>query len=169
MKILITGFVVFVIWSFFATWLYVDKIKPAMKEPVTLQPSPQSLTSKADSLMRLKALLPKDLTILFEFDNTTFKPDPEIDSRIAEYKKWLDDNLSGMLTITGHTDFIGTKEYNQSLGLKRAQNAEKYIESRGIPANKLIIGSKGEEQPVGDNITHAGRAQNRRTEITIKK
>jgi OOP family OmpA-OmpF porin len=69
----------------------------------------------------------------------------------------------------GHTDFIGTDEYNMKLGLVRAKIVQKYLEEKGIPANKIIPGSKGEEQPIADHITSAGRAKNRRTEISIKK
>jgi OOP family OmpA-OmpF porin len=169
MRILIIGFVVFVIWSFFSVWLYVDKIKPAMNKPVAVQPNPETQTNVADSLMQLNALMPKDLMIYFEFDNTKFKPDPQTDNSIAEFKTWLDKNQGSMLTLTGHTDFIGTAEYNQALGLKRAQIIQKYLESKGIAANKMITDSKGKDQPVADQITKVGRAKNRRTVITIKK
>lgn len=169
MRILIIGFVVFVIWSFFSVWLYVDKIKPAMNKPVAVQPNPETQTNVADSLIQLNALMPKDLMIYFEFDNTKFKPDPQTNSSITEFKTWLDKNPGSMLTITGHTDFIGTAEYNQVLGLKRAQIIQKYLESKGIVANKMITDSKGKDQPVADKITKEGRAKNRRTVITIKK
>ena len=53
MRILIIGFVVFVIWSLFSVWLYVDKIEPAMNEPETVQPIPEIQTSVADSLVQL--------------------------------------------------------------------------------------------------------------------
>ena len=169
MRIRIIGFVVFVIWSFFSVWLYVDKIKPAMNKPVAVQPNPETQTNVADSLIQLNALMPKDLMIYFEFDNTKFKPDPQTNSSITEFKTWLDKNPGSMLTITGHTDFIGTAEYNQVLGLKRAQIIQKYLESKGIVANKMITDSKGKDQPVADKITKEGRAKNRRTVITIKK
>jgi len=169
MRILIIGFVVFVIWSFFSVWLYVDKIKPAMNKPVTVQPNPETQTNVADSIMQLNALMPKDLMIYFEFDDSKFKPDPQTDNSIAEFKTWLDKNPGSMLTITGHTDFIGTAEYNQALGLRRAQVIQKYLESKGITANKMITDSKGKDQPVADQTTQEGRAKNRRTVITIKK
>ena len=101
MRILIIGFVVFVIWSFFSIWLYVDKIKPAMNKPVAVQPNSETQTNVADSLMKLNALMPKDLMIYFEFDNTKFKPDPQTDNSIAEFKTWS--FLSG---INRKTDFI---------------------------------------------------------------
>ena len=75
-----------------------------------------------------------------------------------------------MLSITGHTDNIGTSEYNQTLGFKRARTIQKYLESRGINADKMILESKGKDQPIiVDQTTEEGRAKNRRVVITINK
>ncbi|MGB8358417.1 MAG: OmpA family protein [Bacteroidales bacterium] len=169
MKILVTGFIVFVIWSFFSTWLYVDVLKPATKKQVVVQPVTESQSTEADTMMKFYASMPKDLTIYFEFDKYKFKTDPQTDSSIAEFDKWMKKYPDYMLSVTGHTDFVGTAEYNQTLGLERAQVVGKYLESKGIPANKMIIASKGKEQPIANNIASEGRAKNRRTEITIKK
>jgi len=169
MKTLITGFIVFVIWSFFSTWLYVDVLKPATTKQVVAQPVTESQSTEADSLMKFYASMPKDLTIYFEFDYYKFETDQQTDSSIAEFDKWLDKYPDYMLSVTGHTDFVGTSEYNQALGLERAQVVAKYLESKGIPADKMLIASMGKEQPVAKNIFSEGRAKNRRTEITIKK
>jgi len=73
-----------------------------------------------------------------------------------------------MLHVTGHTDLVGTNDYNYNLGLKRAKIVADYLENKGIKASRLVIESKGETEPAADNITDAGRAKNRRTEISIK-
>ena len=169
MRILITGLVVFVIWSFFTMWLYVDILRPAIKQPPVIQPAPQVQNKEADSLMKIYASMPKDLPIYFEFDESRLKTDPQIDSRIAEFKSWLEKYPQSMLTVTGHTDFIGTNEYNMALGLKRAKVVQKYLEDKGIAADKIIMTSKGADQPIGDQIRSTERAKNRRTEISIKK
>jgi outer membrane protein OmpA-like peptidoglycan-associated protein len=169
MRILITGLIVFVIWSFFAMWLYVDILKPLTKKQPALQPVPESQIREADSLKQFYASMPKDLTIYFEFDNLKFKTDPNTDARISEFKSWLEKYPESILMVTGHTDFIGTNDYNMTLGLERANIIQKYLMEKGINANKIIASSKGEEQPVADHITKEGRAKNRRTEITIKK
>ena len=169
MRILVTGFIVFVIWSFFSTWLYVDVLKPATAKQVEAEPFTEIQNTEADTLMKFYASMPKDLTICFEFDNFKFETDQQTDSSIAEFDKWLDKYPDYMLSVTGHTDFVGTTEYNQALGLERAQVVGKYLESKGIPAERMVIDSKGKEQPVAKNIFSEGRAKNRRTEITIKK
>ena len=169
MRILVTGLIVFVIWSFFSTWLYVDLLKPATVKQAEAQPVTEIQNTEADTLMKFYASMPKDLTIYFEFDNFKFETDQQTDSSIAEFDKWLDKYPDYMLSVTGHTDFVGTSEYNQALGLERAQIVGKYLESKGIPAERMVIASKGKEQPVAKNIFSEGRAKNRRTEITIKK
>jgi outer membrane protein OmpA-like peptidoglycan-associated protein len=168
MKILITGFVVFVIWCFVSAWLYNDKLRPVLKKPVPEQIIPASMTNTADSLMKLKALMPKDLMIYFEFNDTKFKADPQTDNSIPEFKAWLGKYPGSMLSVTGHTDLVGTPDYNQDLGLKRAQVTAKYLESQGISAARITTESKGENEPAGSYITKEGRAKNRRTVISIK-
>ena len=169
MRILITGFILLVVWSFFSMWLYVDILKPMTKKQVILQPVPESQTREADSLKKFYASMPKDLMIYFEFDNSKFKSDPQTDSSIADFKKWMDKYPDYKLYVTGHTDFIGTTEYNLDLGLKRAKIVQKYIETRGISPEKIVTASLGKEKQIADLITSAGRAKNRRTEISVKK
>jgi OOP family OmpA-OmpF porin len=168
MRILITGFVVFVIWCFFSAWLYNDVLLPVINKPVAVQTIPEPQNPVADSLAKIYASMPKTLMIYFEFDKVKFKSDPQTDGRIAEFKSWLDKYPASMLSVTGHTDLVGTIEYNQALGLKRAKVVGKYIETKGIVAGRIIAGSKGKLEPAADYITSEGRARNRRTEISIK-
>ena len=168
MRTLITGFVVFVIWCFISAWLYNDILLPAVRKPVPVQTIPESQTIVADSLMKLKGLMPEALLIYFEFNDAKFKPDPRTDISIAEFKSWLDKYPGSMLSITGHTDLVGTPDYNKALGMKRANVIGKYLEDRGINSGRIISESQGESKPAADYITSDGRAKNRRTEISIK-
>ena len=169
MRVLITGFIVCVIWSFFSMWLYVDILKPLTRKPPVVQPIPESQIREADSLKQFYASMPKDLMIYFDFDKSKFKTDPQIDSSIGEFKKWLEKYPDYKLHVIGHTDFIGSPDYNLDLGLERAQIIQKYLEAQGVGADKIVASSRGEETPVADLITSKGRAMNRRTEITLKK
>lgn len=169
MKILIMGFIAFVIWSVFSSWLYVDKILPSMKKQVAVQSVPEPKINVADSLAVTSEPVPEDQTIYFEFDKDQFKPDPQLDKSIAGYKNWLDKHSASTISITGHTDQKGTSEYNQVLGLKRAQSIQKYFEEKGILPSRITAVSKGETQPAGDSLNEEGMARNRRGEITIKQ
>ena len=168
MRILITGFVFFVIWCFVSAWLYNDKLLPAMRKPVTVQTIPETQTHEADSLMKLKASMPENLLIYFEFNDSKFKPDPQTDNSVSRFKAWLEKYPQSMLSVTGHTDLVGTAEYNYKLGLKRAQVVGKYLENQGVNASRMITDSKGSTEPAADYLTAEGRAKNRRTEISIK-
>ena len=168
MKILITGFVAFVIWCFISAWLYNDILLPVIKKPVPVQTLPDPQLSVADSLAKIKASMPGNLLIYFEFNDSEFKPDPQTENSVNAFKAWLDKYPASVLSVTGHSDLVGTPEYNQNLGLKRAQNVAKYLESMGIAAGKMVVESKGENEPAADYLTADGRSKNRRTEISIK-
>lgn len=169
MRILTIGAVIFVIWAFFSTWLFVDVLKPALKKPLETVAVPVTTNNVADSLAKIYALMPKDLVIWYDFNKARLIPDPQMETSLAEFKNWLDKYPESMLTVTGHTDLVGTPEYNKALGLERAQSAQKYLESKGFPVSRMIVSSKGEEEPAAGYITAEGRAKNRRTVISIKK
>ena len=168
MRIIVIGLVAFVVWCFISAWLYNDKLLPVLRKPVPVETIPESQTNVADSLARLKASMPEDLLIYFEFNEAKFKPDPQTANSIAPFKTWLDKYPGSMLSVTGHTDLVGTPEYNMELGMRRAQVVNEYLKSQGINANRILTESMGETKPVGSYITREGRAKNRRTEITIK-
>jgi len=169
MRIHLIGSVVFVIWAFFSTWLFVDVLKPALKRPVPVAAVSETTNNVADSLAKIHALMPKDLVIWHDFDKARLIPDPQMEASLAEFKDWLDKYPGSMLLVTGHTDLVGTAEYNEALGLERAQSAQKFLEERGFPVTRMIVSSKGEEDPVAGYITAEDRAKNRRTVISIKK
>ena len=169
MRIIITGFIALVIWSFLSTWLYVDILKPATRKPVVSQVSENSQTREADSLVKLNASMPEVLCFYFEFDRAKLAPEQVADSRIDELKAWLDKYPGSMIQVTGHTDFIGTPEYNYDLGLVRAKVVKEYLETKGIPSERIETISRGEDDPVSDISTSEGRRLNRRTEVSIKK
>jgi OOP family OmpA-OmpF porin len=77
--------------------------------------------------------------------------------------------LSGKesLEIIGHTDSKGSKAYNQKLSERRAQAVADFLRTFGVK-NNMSVSGMGETQPVADNATDAGRAQNRRVEIRTK-
>jgi outer membrane protein OmpA-like peptidoglycan-associated protein len=71
------------------------------------------------------------------------------------------------LTIEGHTDSVGSAEYNQALSGKRADAVRDYLVSQGVEANKLSAQGLGKYHPVADNSTPTGRQKNRRVEIIV--
>jgi len=168
MRIIISGCVAFVIWCVISAWLYNDKLLPVLKVPVAVPTITEPVSHEADSLMKLKASMPADLLIYFEFNNSEFKADPPTDNSITTFIAWLDKYPGSTLLVKGHTDLVGTIEYNQELGLKRAQVIGKYLQEKGIDAGRIIIESKGETEPMATYLTDEGRAKNRRTVVSVK-
>lgn len=71
------------------------------------------------------------------------------------------------LLIVGHTDALGSSEYNQDLSRRRASAAADYLGNYGVSASRLRTTGRGETEPVGTNETEGGRAANRRVEVAI--
>jgi outer membrane protein OmpA-like peptidoglycan-associated protein len=173
MRILIIGFLVFCGWAALSTWLYVCKIKGLCGETVTVKTEIIIQTgANADSVQQPEVqpqlVIPDNLVIYFDYNISDFTPDAAINKFFEESNAYLGQNQQARLHITGHADSRGTDQYNQELGYRRAQNVQRYLESKGISSDKIVIESKGEKEPVADNNTDAGRAKNRRTVLTIK-
>jgi OOP family OmpA-OmpF porin len=171
MRILVTGFVVFALWSALSTYLYVCKIRGLCFEPISMQidTTTVKVVTADKSPAPVKVVIPENLTIHFAFDKSNFTADASSERYFSKSDSFLNQNLQARISITGHTDAIGSDAYNQALGFRRAQTMQHYFEARGINANKIIIDSKGEKEPVSDNNTKDGRAANRRAIITINK
>jgi outer membrane protein OmpA-like peptidoglycan-associated protein len=72
-----------------------------------------------------------------------------------------------VIEVAGHTDSTGSEQYNQALSERRAQAVASYLASHGVNQKRLITVGAGELHPIASNDTEAGRAQNRRVELTI--
>jgi OmpA-OmpF porin, OOP family len=104
--------------------------------------------------------------IFFDFNKATLRPEslPELD-RFVEVMK---ENEGLSIEVAGHTDDVGSAEYNQRLSKERAKAVEKYLESQGVPAKRVSSVGYGKAKPVAPNTTDEGRSQNRRVEFIIK-
>jgi outer membrane protein OmpA-like peptidoglycan-associated protein len=72
-----------------------------------------------------------------------------------------------VIEVAGHTDSSGSDQYNQALSERRAQSVAGYLSGHGVKTQRLITLGAGETHPVASNDTEAGRASNRRVELTI--
>lgn len=105
----------------------------------------------------------------FEFDSAKLTAaDKERLNTIATRLK--SEAANARLSVTGHTDSKGSDTYNQKLSERRAHSVTEYLIESGVPrASFVSVQGAGETQPVADNATAEGRAQNRRTEIRIER
>lgn len=96
--------------------------------------------------------------------NLTRESYPVLDEAVKKLQEFEDLKVS----IVGHTDDQGTDEYNLDLSQRRADTVRLYLVSRGVDENRLKAVGMGMRQPVTDNDTEQGRAQNRRVEFIIR-
>jgi OOP family OmpA-OmpF porin len=103
--------------------------------------------------------------IHFEFDKATLKPEAMtvLDQAAALLKK----HERVVVEVAGHTDSIGSEEYNQGLSERRATAVKDYLNSKGVRASRLTSRGYGESRPVASNDTDEGRAENRRVELIV--
>jgi OOP family OmpA-OmpF porin len=130
--------------------------KPAPPPPPpAAKPAPKPVTEKVTFAA----------DVFFDFDKAVLKPEgkAKLDDLVGKLKTTA---LEVIIAI-GHTDSIGSKEYNQKLSVRRAEAVKAHLVSKGIEPNRIYTEGKGLTQPIADNRTAAGRAKNRRVEIEV--
>jgi outer membrane protein OmpA-like peptidoglycan-associated protein len=108
-----------------------------------------------------------DDSVRFSFDQASIPSEAAavLDDLIEKIKSY---NKAVYVEIAGHTDNTGSEDYNLSLGEKRAWAVRDYMGMKGgIPLHAMSVISYGESQPVADNATPEGRAQNRRVVVSV--
>jgi len=103
--------------------------------------------------------------VLFDTGKYTLKPLAR--ERLAKVAGIILGHPGLKLEVEGHTDSVGSDEFNQLLSEKRAATVRDYLVSQGIPMNAVVARGFGKNQPVAPNETSAGRARNRRVELVV--
>jgi OOP family OmpA-OmpF porin len=103
--------------------------------------------------------------IYFDFNETVLLPASY--SELNELFDFLATNSAINIEIVGHTDSLGSSDYNMALSLERALAVSNYLTNRGIASNRINAVGKGSSQPIVANDGEAGRAKNRRVEFEI--
>ncbi len=103
--------------------------------------------------------------LLYDFDSDVVRPEAaqNLRSLAASLGKYPNTDL----LIVGHTDAVGTSDYNQALSQRRATAAANYLAAQGVNAARLQAVGRGETEPLATNDTEGGRQLNRRVEIAI--
>jgi len=103
--------------------------------------------------------------IFFDFDKATLRK--ESAAELDRLVKMLRDVPTMTIEISGHTDNVGSNEYNTKLSKDRAKAVVDYLIVQGIEEDRLAYAGYGESQPISDNNTEEGRQENRRTEFKV--
>jgi outer membrane protein OmpA-like peptidoglycan-associated protein/TPR repeat protein len=103
--------------------------------------------------------------IFFDFNKATLRP--ESTAELERLISLLNEFPNMRIEISGHTDNVGSAEYNQKLSENRARAVVEYLVSKGIVSSRLEYKGYGFTQPIASNETEQGRQENRRTEFKI--
>lgn len=119
------------------------------------------VSQTADNQLKLE--IPSDIS--FDTGRADIKPNfrPVLD----RFAQTLNANPNTAVRIIGHTDSTGSDAINDPLSVNRAANTRQYLADRGVAPSRVAIEGRGSREPVADNATTAGRAQNRRVEIYV--
>ncbi|MCD9046690.1 MULTISPECIES: OmpA family protein [unclassified Luteimonas] len=103
--------------------------------------------------------------VTFGFDQSNIQPQfypvlNNVANTLRQYEQTV-------IEVAGHTDNTGAAAYNQQLSERRAQAVAQYLGGQGVNQQRIITVGAGMTRPIADNSTEAGRAQNRRVEITL--
>ena len=114
----------------------------------------------------LYSMVLSDDSVKFPVDRA--KLSPEAQERLTAFaNKLKDDNRNVYLEIQGHTDAVGPDAVNTRLGEERAEAVRLFMNKLGVPLNRMATISYGKQDPVADNKTRIGRAQNRRVVMIV--
>ena len=103
--------------------------------------------------------------ITFDFGKATLKP--QFYTALNGVAGTLREYNQTMIEVVGHTDNIGSDAYNLQLSKQRADAVAAYLQAQGVQSVRIQTLGAGKAYPIADNSTEAGRAQNRRVEITL--
>jgi outer membrane protein OmpA-like peptidoglycan-associated protein/opacity protein-like surface antigen len=131
-------------------------------QPAPPPPPPAPVAAPPAAPIKKKLVL---RGVNFDFDKANIREDarPVLDEAIATLKEAGEIQVS----VEGHTDSVGSDQYNQGLSVRRANSVADYLADGGIARDRMTVKGFGESQPVASNDTDDGRAQNRRVELQV--
>lgn len=141
-----------------AVGTYMDRQETRLREQ--LQGTGVSVTRVGDEIV---LNMPGNIT--FQTNSSDLNPQffavlDSVGTVLKEYDKTV-------VEVVGHTDSTGAADYNQALSERRAATVASYLNTRGISTQRILAFGRGLTLPVADNSTAAGRALNRRVELTL--
>lgn len=164
----------FKVLSMFAALLLLAACETASEDTTagTTTAATTSSTSESTTATPTPSLSPQEQLInevgdrvFFDFDKYNLKPEGR--ETVEALAAWLNSRQGVTLTIEGHADERGTREYNLALGERRANSVKDYLIALGINAGRLTTISYGEERPAVPGSYEEAWAQNRRAEFVV--
>ena len=141
--------------------------QPQTANTGTVEPPPIPIVRPdTDELANPNGYLSQNRIVYFDYDSFAIRD--EYATMVKRHADYLVKNKTRKVFVEGHTDLRGSREYNLSLGQKRAETVKSALKLSGVPEDRLEAVSYGKEKPADTAQTEAGFAKNRRAEINYR-
>ena len=185
MRVIVIGTLSFIAWSVFSNYWYVCKIRGLCDEATyqtvtSLQDSPAdsqiASNSEVDGSLQMGGKTTDTIpevnvfeTVYINFfsGSDSIKNVVELTPIIDQLKLATQAKEGAQVLLVGHTDDRGEADFNYLLGLQRAQSLKKLLINQGMDQEIIHVASRGEKDPLVENISEVDRKKNRRVEILI--
>lgn len=142
---------------------YMDKQQTEFEQQLASERDQHQIEIERQQNEILKLTMSSEVS--FDFNSARIKPSfgPSLD-KIANI---MNRYPQTRIVVVGHTDSVGSEQYNLELSLRRANAVADYLMSRNVMRSRVGTEGRGELEPIADNATTQGRAKNRRVEIYV--
>ena len=143
---------------------YMDKQQRKLEQQLAAEQANQEISVSRLDEETLQVKVSSEVS--FDVNQATIKSNfydslNKVANVVSEYEKTA-------IHVIGHTDSTGSESYNQQLSEKRADSVGRYLSQKGIQRDRMRMTGRGENMPVANNSSSAGRSENRRVEIYLK-
>lgn len=143
---------------------YMDEQQAALEDQLRREQAANEIQISRLADNSLKLNLSSEVS--FDFDSAMIRSD--FRSSLNKVANVLADYPSTAVHIVGHTDSVGSDQYNNQLSVRRASSVQNYLASQGVKQGRTRTKGYGEVMPIASNASEAGRQRNRRVEIYLK-
>lgn len=132
-----------------------------------VEDAPPVVKTRPRTATALTGKLKQKQIVLFSYAKPIIKGRPGLSEYLKDAAAFLMANPGSKAQLVGYTDDTAARENNLKLGQKRAEALADLLRAEGVAEDQLVLESKGEADPIGDNNTRDGRQQNRRVEMQL--
>jgi len=143
---------------------YMDKQQRQLEQQLAAEQANQEISISRLDEETLKVNVSSEVS--FDVNQATIKSN--FRDSLNKVASVVTENDRTAIHVIGHTDSTGSESYNQTLSEKRASSVARYLSQNGVQRDRMRVVGRGENLPVADNSSSAGRSQNRRVEIYLK-
>jgi outer membrane protein OmpA-like peptidoglycan-associated protein len=144
-------------------WLFTHGSRRVVQAPPPAFGTANRAAPEAPRTNIPESSLPANMNLYFETGSAKLRP--ESDARLTEFAAALATKRDARVMVSGYTDNRGGAASNMRLSQERANAVKADLERKGIAADRVTVQSYGEENPIADNATAAGRGMNRRVSV----